>query len=141
MHKIMCQLCDLIWHYMYFDCTVILVVGKSPPPLSYCKYVINIIVFYSVPIDLLIICGLSCLFTDINECSLSKGGCAVEEECINTLGSFHCAVHCENGFRRSLHNPQGCDGIHLFPPKTHQRLSPACTHHPLNCVIVNRYQL
>ncbi|OWF52578.1 Hemicentin-1 [Mizuhopecten yessoensis] len=47
---------------------------------------------------------------DINECANNDGGCSVEQECINTLGSFHCAVYCKNGFRRSL-NDQSCDDI------------------------------
>ncbi|XP_033761247.1 hemicentin-1-like [Pecten maximus] len=47
---------------------------------------------------------------DINECANNNGGCSVEQECINTLGSFHCAVYCDNGFRRSLDN-QFCDDI------------------------------
>ncbi|XP_060069782.1 hemicentin-1-like [Ylistrum balloti] len=47
---------------------------------------------------------------DINECANNNGDCSVDQECINTLGSFHCAVYCKNGFRRSL-NDQSCDDI------------------------------
>ena len=45
---------------------------------------------------------------DIDECAMGAE-CPSNQQCLNTLGSFQCAVICGNGFRRSLDGSK-CEG-------------------------------
>ncbi len=45
------------------------------------------------------------LFSDINECTISNGGC--EQNCNNTEGSFYC--FCDSGFTLDP-NQSSCNG-------------------------------
>ena len=56
-----------------------------------------------------LVCGLNCpVSPDIDECAVGAE-CPSNQQCLNTLGSFQCAVICGNGFRRSLDGSK-CEG-------------------------------
>lgn len=58
---------------------------------------------YARPLN---VCMLTHLFTDIDECSINRGGC--KYGCINTLGSYECT--CPPGYK--LHwNRKDCVGM------------------------------
>ncbi|XP_062570988.1 hemicentin-1-like isoform X1 [Saccostrea cucullata] len=38
---------------------------------------------------------------DVDECRRDNGGCSRGQECLNTAGSYHCAVICKAGYRRN----------------------------------------
>lgn len=43
--------------------------------------------------------GRSC--EDLDECRWNNGGCGPDRECLNTQGSYHCALVCKAGYRRN----------------------------------------
>ena len=56
--------------------------------------------------------SMPCCSTDINECSITNGGC--EHSCTNTIGSFICS--CDTGYQMD-ENGLDCNGESLFNKK------------------------
>ena len=49
-------------------------------------------------------CGILVIISDVDECSVSNGGC--EQDCVNMIGSFFC--ECVGGY--TLFNGTECVG-------------------------------
>lgn len=60
--------------------------------------------------------GRSC--EDLDECRWNNGGCGSDRECLNTQGSYHCAMVCKAGYRRN--KDMFCIGKHLPVCCVHQ---------------------
>ncbi|KAK3592726.1 hypothetical protein CHS0354_007728 [Potamilus streckersoni] len=43
--------------------------------------------------------GRNCL--DIDECSTRAANCRIDQECVNTIGSYRCVLTCREGYKRS----------------------------------------
>ena len=66
------------------------------------------------------------VFTDINECNTSNGGC--EHSCTNTIGSFNCS--CDTGYQLDG-NGLNCNGKKLLKMNTLHYL--ACNCYIFSC--------
>ena len=56
--------------------------------------IVTVLTFYSI--------------SDINECTLGNGGCS--QNCINTIGSYHCS--CNSGYLLDA-DLKSCNGMYL----------------------------
>ncbi|XP_078687492.1 hemicentin-1-like isoform X2 [Branchiostoma floridae x Branchiostoma belcheri] len=48
---------------------------------------------------------------DTNECEQEKDICPPHQDCLNTVGSFHCAARCSKGYHRSPSGNRDCQDI------------------------------
>ena len=61
--------------------------------------------------EFLMLCTI--LMLDVDECEMSIAQCHPNQDCLNTVGSYRCAVKCRAGFHRAANNLD-CEGTSTF---------------------------